>query len=141
MWRKSIKKLTGLEIPATSDDQQSGDRLREDAVRQLRYKLRESPKAKLVATHNEEYGFARNIAGLRWVCFWVSALCVVATATGFAFGFRPITGLAVSGLELFGSVALITGFESYVLHAANRYAESLLSAAALATERGAGKTS
>lgn len=140
IWRKAIKKLTGLEPPSEDSDQGAGDRLRDDAVRQLRYKLRESPKAKLVATHNEEYGFARNIAGLRWVCVWVSSLCLVASTIGIYFGYQSPVGIVVSGLELTAAVGLVRGFEPYVRHAANRYAESLFSAASMATERGAGKT-
>lgn len=135
IWRKAIKKLTGLEVPATDEDRLYGDRLRDDAVRQLRYKLRESPKAKMVSIHNEEYGFARNIAGLRWVCFTTAVIGTVASIIGFFFGYRPIVSIVISVLEACGAVGLCLGFEHYVQHAANRYAESLFAAAVLGTER------
>lgn len=137
-WRGAIKRITGLTIPASATPERTDadlDRVISDATRQLRYALRECAEGAMVRIHNEEYGFVRNLLGLRWhwlVAAGLSAIGCVALLLG---GERAWVGLAVAG----GSavVAFLVGRElpRYVRRCADRYAESLLAAAVLFDER------
>jgi hypothetical protein len=121
----------GLTLPATAGTKSEAetDKLIDDAVRQLRHRLRNDPAASMVRTHNEDYGFARNLAGLRWV--WLVFSFVGAAVCGYAFysGYSHPVALAASGaMVLIAAVSAFT-LPGYVCHCANRYAEALLAAA------------
>ena len=135
-WRGAIRTLTGLTLPATpgSKSESDIDKLLDDAVRQLRHRLRDDPAAGMVRTHNEDYGFARNLAGLRWV--WLAFALAGAAVCGFAFhaGHCQPVALAASGIMvLIASVSAFT-LPGYVGHCADRYAEALLAAAVTAAD-------
>ena len=136
-WRAAIKKLTGLTIPASvpaSGDQTEVDRVNTDAVRQLRYFLRGKPEAAMVATHNEDYGFARNLCGVRWHWVVICVACVVATAVAFAFGLKPFFGLAIAGGCTLIAFLIARELPVYVRRCADRYAESLFATAVLVSQ-------
>jgi hypothetical protein len=130
-WRGAIRTLTGLTLPATLGTKSEADidKLIDDAVRQLRHRLRDDPAAGMVRTHNEDYGFARNLAGLRWV--WLAFSLAGTAVCGFALyaGHGHPVALATSGvLVLIAAVSAFT-LPGYVRHCADRYAEALLAAA------------
>ena len=136
-WRAAIKKLTGLTLPASvSDDggQADVDRVNTDAVRQLRYFLRGKPEAAMVATHNEDYGFARNLCGVRWHWVVICVACVVATAVAFAFGLKPFLGLAIAGVCSITAFLIARELPVYVRRCADRYAESLFATAVMVSQ-------
>jgi hypothetical protein len=135
-WRGAIRTLTGLTLPATLGNKSEADtdKLIDDAVRQLRHQLRDDPVAGMVRTQNEDYGFARNLAGLRWV--WLAFSLAGAAVCGFAFynGHRQPVALTASGvLFLIAAVSAFT-LPAYVCHCADRYAEALLAAAISAAD-------
>jgi hypothetical protein len=136
-WRGAIKRLTGLTLPASTPEQgrqDEVDRQIADATRQLRYALRGKPEAALLATHNEDYGFARNLCGVRWHWVVLSVACVASCGVAFAFGLRPYLGLAISGAFTAASVLVARELPDYVRGCADRYAESLFAAAYLVSE-------
>jgi hypothetical protein len=134
-WRAAIKQFTGLSLPATmtpSRTPEDVDRVIHDATKQLRYAIRERPEARMVAVHNEDYGFARNLLGLRWWWIGLAAVSVAVSTVLLVMGNGAMVApLLVSGLSL-----LIGGFAAcalpgHVRQCADRYAESLLAAAIL----------
>jgi len=136
-WRGAIKRITGLILPASipqGGSQETVDLQITDATRQLRYALRDKPEAAILATHNEDYGFARNLYGVRW--FWVF-LCVASLAgcgVAFAFGLRPYLGLAVAAAFTITSILIARELPDYVRRCADRYAESLFASAILVSQ-------
>jgi hypothetical protein len=141
-WRGAIRVLTGLTLPASvgAKSEAEIDKLIDDALRQLRHRLRDDPAAGMVRTHNEDYGFARNLAGLRWL--WLAFATAGAAASGFAFctGHGHPAGLAASGIVM--PIALASAFTlpGHVAHCADRYAEALLAAAITAADAQAPKS-
>jgi hypothetical protein len=136
-WRAAIKKLTGLTLPATIPEggsQADVDRVNTDAVRQLRYVLRGKPKAAMVATHNEEYGFARNLCALRWHWVVICLACLVAVSVSFAFGLTPFVGLAIAGASSVAAILVARELPDYVRRCADRYAESLFATAVMVSQ-------
>jgi hypothetical protein len=135
-WRGALRTLTGLTLPATlgSKSESDIDKLIDDTVRQLRHRLRDDPAAGMVRTHNEDYGFARNLAGLRWV--WLMFSLAAAAVCGFALYAgrgQPVALAAECVLVLIAAVSVFT-LPAYVCHCADRYAEALLAAAVSAAD-------
>jgi hypothetical protein len=133
-WRGAIKRLTGLSVPASVPDgerQDNIDRQIADATRQLRYALRGKTEAAILATHNEDYGFARNLCGVRWHWVILSSACLAGCGAAFAFGLRPYLGLAVAGAFTVITILVAIELPDYVRRCADRYAESLFATAIL----------
>ena len=131
-WRGVIQRITGLRIPASvtaERNQEDIDRVTNDAVRQLRNTLRNQPVASLVQTHVEDYGLARNLLGLRWHWVGAAGVSVLLCLVLFLAGEKPYVGLAVSVISLV--LALLVGqhLPDQVRRCADRYAESLFTAA------------
>lgn len=136
-WRGAIKRLTGLSLPASvsqGGSQDDVDRLNADATRQLRYALRCKPEAAILATHNEDYGFARNLCGVRWWWVALSLVCLIGCGVAFAFGLRPYLGLAGASAFTVASIFIARELPDYVKRCADRYAESLFATAILVSQ-------
>jgi len=133
-WRGAIKRLTGMTIPASFPDggtDESVDQVITEATRQLRYILRDKSKASILRSHNEDYGFARNLYAVRWLWVMLSLLCVAASGVALYLGMKPYAALVVS-LAVLGVSALVASeLPGYVRRCADRYAESLFAAAML----------
>jgi hypothetical protein len=137
-WRGAIKRITGLSIPASvpaGGSQDDVERQINEAMRQLRYSVRNAPEAGMVTTHNEEYGFARNLYGVRWHWLVLSVLCLAGCGALFAFGLRPYAGIAVAGVSVVVTLLIGRELPDYVRRCADRYAESLFAAAMMITQR------
>lgn len=105
----------------------SGDELRQvinDAVRGLRNKFRALEVQGLLNTHNEDYGFVRNLAGLYFIWVPASVLSAAAAWTTYA---RTETGLMwsiLASIVLALAFALLASRRGLVTQRAYRYAES-----------------
>jgi hypothetical protein len=66
-----------------------------DATTQVRFELRGNAVAKMLDLHNQEYGFARNLAGLRWVMLGFSALGAGGCAAAWALGHGSAWGTLI----------------------------------------------
>ena len=123
---KAILELLDLDI-VKAIDEGSKDNLRltvNDAVRELRHLFRVSEVEGLLAVHNEDYGFARNFAGLS--LFWLLASLMIAAASwiiywdsgaGFTLG-------VISSFALVVALVLVAVLPGFVRQRAERYAES-----------------
>lgn len=136
-WRGAIKRMTGLSLPSSvpqGGSRDDMDRQIGDATRQLRYALRGRPEASILATHNEEYGFARNLYGVRW--FWVvlSLASLASCGVALALGLRPYLGIAVAVAFTIVSILIARELPDYVRRCADRYAESLFASALLVSQ-------
>ena len=136
-WRGAIKRLTGLSLPASvppGGSQDNVDRLIADGTRQLRYALHGKSEAAILAIHNGDYGFARNLCGVRWWWVALSLLCLVVCGTAFAFGLRPYLGLGIAGACRAASIFVARELPDYVKRCADRYTESLFASAILVSQ-------
>ncbi|WP_437230190.1 hypothetical protein SH661x_001830 [Planctomicrobium sp. SH661] len=133
-WRGAIRRLTGMTIPASipeGADATSIDQSIQEATRQLRYAVRGKPHAAIVQSHNEDYGFARNLLGVRWLWVMLSVLCVAASGVAMLYGMKPHAAFAISLTVLTASLLIAFELPNYVRRCADRYAESLFAAAML----------
>ena len=131
-WRGSIKRVTGMSIPAAIPDgatEASIDLTIADATRQLRYTLRNKPNASILQSHNEEYGFARNLYAVRFLSVTLAVICVACCGVAFYLGPKPYAAIAISGAVLVASILVASELPNYVRRSANRYAESLFAIA------------
>lgn len=127
----SIKRLTALDIEAVREgkDNQQIELVINDAVARLRNRLWGTKEASRLRIHNIDYGFTRNLTGLRPVWITLAALSFVVCWVAY---FKSVgsLGLAVFSLAA-GIIALILAYPilpKYTQETANRYAESFLSA-------------
>ena len=133
-WRGAIKRLTGITIPASVPDgatETSVDQTIAEATRQLRYVLRSKPNAAILQSHNEEYGFARNLYPVRFLWVALAVICVACSGVAFYLGMKPYAALAVSATVLVASILVASELPTYVRRCADRYAESLFAVAML----------
>ena len=131
VWYSAIKRLLGLDILGAIAQGEPGelDLIINDAVRELRSQFRHKKIGALLSIHNEDYGFARNLAGLNLIC-WIptaSLSAVIAWAAHFIVGAELIWGvLASSALVL--CLLLLRILPSYVRQRADRYTENFFGA-------------
>ncbi len=136
-WRGAIKRITGLSIAAsvTPDRTEADiDKIVNDATRQLRHVLRDRPESAMLRIHNEDYGQARNLLGLRWYWVGLAAMSLAACFSLLLVGERAWLGVAVSGGSLLMALLVSHELETHVLRCANRYAESFFAAVILYDE-------
>jgi len=81
----------------------------------------------MVDTHNEEYGFARNLAGLRWLLLAFSLAGTAGCAFAWRFQHGSVLGCVISICLLVYAVAMFFWLPNYVERAGDRYAESIFS--------------
>jgi len=124
LWRKAICTITGISLPTKPGNKSEADIniLINDAVLQLRHRLRNTSMDSMVNTFNEDYGFARNFAGMRWLWLIFSLI-----GAGLSYG-HLIAFIASVVFVLVSAVSIFT-LPGYVRHCANRYAEALLTTA------------
>jgi len=133
-WRAAIKRQTGMTIPASvpkDGKDASIDQAIAEATRQLRYALRSKSNAAILQSHNEDYGFARNLYGVRFLWVTLALLCVAGCGVAFALGMKPFAAIAIALTVLAVSCLVANELPKYVRRCADRYAESLFAAAML----------
>ena len=136
-WYHTITDLTGLEI-AKVIETGNRDEVRaviNDAVVELRSRFWKAPEAERLQMHNVDYGFARNLAGLRvvWlplalissVCCWIKYIMVGDT----------VQWALVTTIIAIGTVAIARILPSYVQRKADYYAESFFFTVVLLSSR------
>lgn len=125
----AIKRLTHLDLEAASwlgrDELEATIN---DAVSRLRYRLRCSPHGDRLDSHNAQYGFARNLAGLRplWLSF--VALSAVGCWLAYIINHGPMLSCAVATGAGILAVPLAMCLPQYVRDRAWHYSESFFSA-------------
>ena len=129
-WYQVIKDLVGLDI-AQAVETGNKHEIRtviNDAVSELRSRLWKSPVGERVRLHNSDYGFARNLTGLRcvWITFAMASLvgCWVSNVWQNGSSLLAFT----STLIAVGTIILGRILPKYTRQKADRYAESFFAA-------------
>lgn len=138
-WRAAVKKLLRLDYDTAAPECREYRRLGRDAFVGLQSALRvddsvtDKPARPLFRIHQEEYGFSRNLTGM--LGLGLISLCVGIAVTGWQFssGKAPFS-LVVIELVFLACWALVFALRGeFVMAAAERFSESLLSAAVART--------
>ena len=128
-WYAAIKRLTGLDIFVvieTRPDEE--DAVINDALNQVRHKLRGKAMAKMLETHNQEYGFARNLAGMRWLLIGIAIIGLAGCGLAWVYHRGSAWGTLVNGLLTAIDFCFFIWLPGYVERAGVRYAESFFPA-------------
>lgn len=133
-WRVALLSLTRLDIYVANDPDEER-KVIHDAVVQARGRLRGQPEAAMVQTHNEEYGFSRNLLGLVPVWFTASGVSAIATGLPLLHGGGSWLVFCTEAVLMAACVSYAAVGGAYVRWTAERYAESLLSAVLVATKQ------
>lgn len=130
VWFDAIKRLTGIDIAtvATTGNRDETQRVVQDAIAALRAKLRDVPDASRLSLYNSDYGFARNLAGLRPV--WLSGATLSCAAAAMAVRSNSANIMwAVAGALVFVlAVLLAITLPRFVRQKGERYAEAFFGA-------------
>ncbi len=131
IWYRAIKHLTGIDIELAVQQNDSGnlEASINDAISRLRYRLRETSYADRLKIHNADYGFARNLTGLRSLWLTLAAGSSLACWIAYSRMDGRMDLCLYSTIILL--VALLLAFNilpAYVRDKANHYAESLFGA-------------
>nr|WP_281722673.1 hypothetical protein [Nitrosomonas nitrosa] len=130
IWYSAIKRLTQLSISSVAKlgDAIELDRVINDSVSRIRNQLWRKPIADRLDLHNAEFGFARNLAGLRVI--WLTAATV--SCAGCWLGSTMYGTLrfwsVVSTVILAICIIFATCASAFVHQRADRYAESFFAA-------------
>ena len=125
---KQILDLVGLDIQHASrtDDPTELEKTINDAVRNLRKRFKSISGRTLLQIHNEDYGFARNFAGLG--PFWISFSIASSVLAWIAF-VRTETGLiwaVVATIASVVAIAMVSPLKRFVHQRAEQYADTFL---------------
>lgn len=125
---RQILDLVGLDIQRSSstNDSTELERTINDAVRNLRQRFKSINGKALLQTHNEDYGFARNFAGL--APFWISASISSVVLAWLAY-VRSESGLVwavVAAIALMVAITLVSPLQRFVRQRAEQYADTFL---------------
>jgi len=129
-WYQATKRLVQIDIKKAVDAGEP-DELKatiNDAVKGLRSRIWKTPEAERAQLHNVDYGFARNLAGLRpvWITFALSSLVGCWYAHFWHNGAIPWA--IVSSVVAVGALVLAALLPAYVHKKAHYYAESFFAA-------------
>ncbi len=131
LWCQSIKLLTGLDIESAIRDGDRGEvrRIINDAVAALRNLLWKVPEAERLRLHNVDYGFARNLTGLRPIWVTLAIASALGCWAGFIWlGYRPFWCIVSTAIAV---IVIPIGYfvlPGYVREKAHHYAESFFAA-------------
>ena len=125
LWRKAVSLLSGLNIDKVlkTNDLEETDRVIADAVAACRNFIRTNKKSALLNTHNIAFGFARNLAGMKWIALLTCLLCFGGSAYGTFYHGFSLGGTLLQGLFLLIASVYFWVAYSYVKHCSIRYAE------------------
>ena len=129
-WYQAINDLLGLDIAQaieTGDDNEVRAVIN-DAVRELRNRLWKSPVAERVRLHNNDYGFARNFTGFRYVWLSFALISFVGCWISYCWYDGSIFWAIVSTVIVIGTMVLASILPNYVRQKADHYAESFFAA-------------
>lgn len=125
----AIKRLTNLDIEAAVDQgPEEVEAVLNDCVTRLRHRLRNSPHADRLDIHNADYGFARNLAGLRPLWLTFLALSAAGCWIGYARFGTSFIWCAVSSIAALVGIVLTLGIGRYVRVRSRHYTDSFFSA-------------
>ncbi|WP_158711508.1 hypothetical protein [Streptomyces xylophagus] len=139
-WRKAVEAISGvclLSLEAERQDVAGANDAIERATERVRKKTRDKEKFELLFFENRNYGYERNIYGVRWAARGISLFSGFTLVGYMAWGAPLVDRPQISATNLVG-LALCLGclFSWFILpskkrvkDAADRYANELLHAA------------
>lgn len=142
-----VRQILGddVELPneaAEQSDPEGSDQRYADAVRRLRPKVRNNPRLDLLNLENRNYGFARNLFGLRdlgLACAWVALAIAVVVAVTLAVYQQDPAAAGVALLPATVSVVALVGWRmvdaDYVRPCAEAYADAVIEALEILPDR------
>lgn len=138
-WYGTIRSMLGLDLQAAVDAGDAGELKAaiNDAVQALRNRLWQAAAAERVRLHNVDYGFARNLTGLRWVWGLFALGSLGGCWSAYIWYDRAIIWAVASTVVALGAFALAFVLPPYVRRKAHYYAESLFEAAVALGEESA----
>ena len=128
---EQVTAATGVALPDAVGQASSpteADRVYEQAVLVLRERTRDPAAFPLIAAENAEYGFRRNLLGLRPLALAGAAITLVASSVLLADGHARFVVPALASVAAGGVWLWLIG-PGWVRLAAERYADRLLGAA------------
>ncbi len=133
-WHKSLAALLGQRFPSAQEevsDPEAADNLYEAATRRLIEKQKQFPTDPLIKRENTNYGFCRNLLGLKPMGLATGCIGVVSSAAAIFYGpGQSIVAVTATGINILFLLAwLIIIKPSWVLQPAFAYAERLLESA------------
>lgn len=125
---KQILDIVDLDLQHASrtDDSTELENTINDAVRGLRTRFKSIENRSLLQIHNEDYGFARNFAGL--ATFWISFSMASSVLAWIAY-IRTETDLiwaVVATITLVLAIAVVSPLKRFVYQRAEQYADTFL---------------
>jgi len=131
LWYHAIKALTGLDIESAvkQGNAEETKAVINDAVKALRTLFWKTPEAERVRLHNADYGFARNLTGLRPVWVLLATASALSCWAGYHLYDYPLVWCLVS--TCIAVAAVPTGYwilPGYVRKKDHYYAESFFGA-------------
>jgi hypothetical protein len=129
-WYQTIMNLVQIDIQKAVDagDPDELKATINDAVKALRTRMWKTPEAERVQLHNVDYGFARNITGLRPVWMTFTLINLVGCWYAYIWNTGAIIWALVSTAISLGSLAMVILLPAYVRKRAHYYAESFFGA-------------
>jgi hypothetical protein len=78
LWYAAVKRLVGIEIGVAVAAGEDVEAVINDATAALRNSFWQRPEAERLRMHNVDFGFARNLTGMRpiWICFLLASTAV-----------------------------------------------------------------
>ncbi len=129
-WYQAIKSLVQIDIQKAVDAGEPNELKAtiNDAVKGLRTRIWKTPEAERAQLHNVDYGFARNLAGLRPV--WASFAFISLAGCWYAYIWNngAILWAIVSTVVTVVALVLAALLPAYVRKKAHYYAESFFAA-------------
>jgi hypothetical protein len=125
LWYAAIHRLTELRIAELSDDDPQVDAIINDAVVQVRTRLWKSEHADRLRVHNADFGYARNLTGLRSIWIFGLVVSLVVCSVKAYRGELHIAWTVACTMLLLPAVAFAyLVLPNYVRQKADQYAES-----------------
>lgn len=141
---EDIETATGVKMPSAKKedaDPHGADQVYETAVAVLRQLTRDGNQFPLVKTENANYGFRRNLYGLRLIALTCAGVVCIISAALAVLGARGTLDMSPFLPGAVGAVALILAAAwafivnpDFVRRDADRYADALLAAASTLAE-------
>ncbi|MFJ2568528.1 MULTISPECIES: hypothetical protein [unclassified Streptomyces] len=140
LWRKAVAGVSGVELLSLRAERANPSRADQaivTAVGQVRDRTRDTEKFRLLFNENRNYGFARNLYGVRWIGRGISLGGVLVVGTYMAWLSLGRHQDGITAENLFGVASCLALFIYWcvwpspgrVREAANKYAQQLLQSA------------
>lgn len=133
-WRAGVERATGQALPdrrAERANSAKADQALDVVVARVRTLTRDRVKHPLLFHENCNYGFWRNLRGMRWIGLSIAVVCQLAILVAVIAGVEVDRGVVLASMvnAAFALLWLFLPTEAAVRRASERYARQLLDSA------------